>query len=103
MNSGLEERRAYLLERCTRQREQLCSDISHIEEQLGGVQRGIRIVQRLATLPGLLMSGFILAMLAINGRGRTLQLISAGMALWAGVRRLRHGHAQLAELLPRSD
>ena len=65
--------------------------------------RWVFVLLLLATLPGLLMSGFILAMLAINGRGRTLQLISAGMALWAGVRRLRHGHAQLAELLPRSD
>lgn len=101
--SGLEQRRAMLLQRCDSQREQLRQEISHIEEQLSGVQGGIRIVQQLTTLPGLLVSGSILAMLAIVGRGRTLKLVSTGLALWAGIRRLRHGHAQLAGILPQSD
>jgi len=103
MNSGLEQQRTYLLQRCAWQREQLGSEINYIEEQLGGVQRGIRIIHQLATLPGLLVFGSVLTVLAITGRGRTLQLITTGMALWAGVRRLRQGRAQLAQLLPRSD
>jgi hypothetical protein len=91
MSAGLtdfEQRRADLLQRCAQQREQLCSEISYIEAQLGGVQRGIQIAQRLTTLPGLLVSGSILTMLAIAGRGRTLQIISTGLALWAGIRQI---------------
>lgn len=103
MNSGLEQRRAYLLERCTRQREQLCSAVNDIEKQFAGVQRGIRIVQRLATLPGLVVGGSLLAMVAITGRVRTLRLISTGLALWATLHRLRQGHIQFAELVHRSD
>ena len=101
--SGLEQRRAMLLQRCDSQREQLRREIGHIDEQLGGVQRGIRIAQQLTTLPGLLVSGSILAMLAIVGRGRTLKLISTGLALWAGIRRLRHDRAHLAGMLPQSE
>ena len=96
-HSELEQRRLNLLQRCELQREQLCGQISHIEEQLAGVQRGIRIVQGLTTLPGLLVSGSVLAMLAMTGRGRSLQMISTGLALWAGIRRLRRGRTQLAE------
>ena len=101
--SGLEQRRAMLLQRCDSQREQLRREIGHIEEQLGGDQRGIRIAQQLTTLPGLLVSVSILAMLAIVGRGRTLKLISTGLALWAGIRRLRHDRAHLAGMLPQSE
>ena len=101
--SGLEQRRAMLLRRCDSQREQLRREIHHIEKQLGGVQRGIRIAQQLTTMPGLLVSGSILAMLAIVGRGRTLKLISTGLALWAGIRRLRHDRAHLAGMLPQSE
>lgn len=103
MNSALEARRAYLLQRCTTQREQLCSAVNDIEEQFASVQRGIRIVQKLVTLPGLLVAGSLLTMIAIKGRKRTLQLISTGLALWATVRRLRQGHLQFAELVQRSD
>jgi predicted ATPase len=38
-------------------------------------------------------------MIAMGGRRRTLQLISTGLALWAGTRRLRRGRIRLAELL----
>ncbi len=106
MHAGIsspEQRRAMLLQRCASQREQLCWEISHIEEQLGGVQRGIRIAQQLTTMPGVLVVGSILVTLAIAGRGRALKLISTGLALWAGIRRLRHDHAQLAGILPPSD
>ena len=103
MNSGLEQRRAYLLAKCTREREQLCTAVSDIEEQLEGVQRVIRIAQRLVTLPGLLVSGSLLAMVVITGRVRALRLISTGLALWATVRRFRQGRLQFAELVQRSD
>ncbi len=101
--SGLEQRRLMLLQRCTRQREEIGKEIDSIQVQLAGVQRGIRIAQQLTTLPGLLVSGSVLAMLVITGRGRTLKMISTGLALWAGIRRLRHGRAQFAEVLLRSD
>jgi hypothetical protein len=103
MTRDVEQRRAVLLQRCTWQREQICNEISSIEDQLGGVERGIRIVQGLTTLPGLLVSGSVLAMLAMAGRGRTVQLISTGLALWAGTRRLMRGRTQLAELLSDPD
>jgi hypothetical protein len=102
MNSGLEQRRAYLLAKCTREREQLCTAVSDIEEQLEGVQR-VSALQRLVTLPGLLVSGSLLAMVVITGRVRALRLISAGLALWATVRRFRQGRLQFAELVQRSD
>jgi hypothetical protein len=99
MTPDIEQRRAALLQRCSVQREQIRSQISSIEDQLGGVQRGIRFVQSLTTLPGLLVSGSALAMIAMGGRRRTLQMVSTGLALWAGARRLRRGRIQLAELL----
>jgi hypothetical protein len=99
MIRDMEQRRAALLQRCSVQRERLCKDINSIEDQLGGVQRGIRLVQGLTTLPGLLVSGPLLAMLAMSGRRRALQMISTGLALWAGIRRLRRGRIRLAELL----
>ena len=101
MNSDLEQRRAYLLASCARQREQLCSAVKDVEEQFAGVQRGMRIVQRLLTLPGIFISGSVLVMVAITGRARTLRLISTGLALWTAVRRLRQGH--FSELVHRSD
>lgn len=103
MTRDVEQRRAVLLQRCAGQRELICNEISSIEDQLGGVERGIRVVQGLTTLPGLLVCGSVLAMLAMAGRGRTVQLISTGLALWAGARRLRHGRTQLAELLSDPD
>lgn len=103
MTRDVEQRRAVLLQRCAGQRERICTEISSIEDQLGGVERGIRVVQGLTTLPGLLVSGSVLAMLAMAGRGRTVQLISTGLALWAGARRLMRGRTQLAELLSDPD
>lgn len=103
MSSGLEQRRLMLLQRCTRQREEIGKEVDSIRVQLAGVQRGIRIVQQLTTSPGLLVFGSVLALLVIKGRGRTLQLISSGLALWAGIRRLKQGRTQLAELLLQSD
>lgn len=103
MTRDVEQRRAVLLQRCAWQREQICNQISSIEEQLGGVERGIRIVRGLTTLPGLLVSGSVLVMLAMTGRGRAVQLISTGLALWAGTRRLMRGRTQLAELLSDPD
>lgn len=86
--SDLAQRRADLLQRCAQQREQLCREICYIEEQLGGVQRGIQLAQRLTTMPGLLVAGSVFAMLVIAGRGRTLRVISTGLALWASIRRI---------------
>lgn len=103
MSREMEQRRAMLLLRCTAQREQICYEIRSIEAQLDGVQRGIRFVRRLATFPGLLAAGSVLTILAVTGRRRTLQMISTGLALWAAARRLRHGRAQLAELLAPAD
>jgi hypothetical protein len=99
----MEQRRADLLQRCAAQRDRICSEINSIEDQFGGVQRGIRIVQGLATMPGVIASASVLAMLAMVGRGRTVQLISTGLALWAAARRLGRGRTQLAEFLSGRD
>jgi hypothetical protein len=88
MTGEIEQRRAALLQRCARQREQICRELGSIEDQLGGIESGIRIVQGLATLPGLLISGSLIAVLALRGRGQTLKAISAGVALWATAHRL---------------
>ncbi|MBM4220571.1 MAG: hypothetical protein FJ170_01340 [Gammaproteobacteria bacterium] len=103
MTPDIEQRRARLLQRCAVQREDICSEIQSIEAQLGGVQRGLRIVQGLTTLPGLLVAGSALAILAATGRGRAVQLLSTGLGLWAAVRRFRHGRARLAGLLYDTD
>jgi hypothetical protein len=103
MSAESGQRRAQLLERCAAQRERICSELRSIDEQLGGVQRGIRIAQRLTTLPGVLLTGTVLAMFVTGGRVRTVRMLSTGLALWAAVRRLRHGREQLAGLLSDAD
>ena len=89
MSPDAGQRRAELLERCAAQRERICSELRSIDEQLEGVQRGIRIVQGLTTLPGVLLAGSALALFATSGRVRTVRMISTGLALWAAVRRIR--------------
>jgi hypothetical protein len=82
----LELRQANLLARCAVQRRHLAQTSADIERQLGGVDRGLGIVRKVASRPALLVGG--IAVIALIGPRRVLSFASRALVLFTTARRV---------------
>jgi hypothetical protein len=84
----LAQRRSALRARCAVQRTHLADTTEHIEARLGGVDRGIEAVRRLAGHPLLIVGG--VALLTLVGPRRLVRLAGrSAVLLTAGQRIMR--------------
>ena len=82
----LAERRAILRERCARQRGELGIASYTLQRQLGVVDRGIYILQRVASAP--LLIGAAIAIVFLVGPGRLLRWTSQAALFASAIKRL---------------
>lgn len=70
--------------------------LKHIEAAVDGVDRGLRLVRRVATRPVMLAGGVLATLLLV--RGRTKRALAAGVALLGVFLRVRSTGQMLAKL-----
>jgi YqjK-like protein len=68
------------------ERHHLGQTVQHIEQQLGGVDRGVTVVRNLVSKPALIVGG--VALLALIGPRRVLRWLSRGAMFVATARRV---------------
>lgn len=93
--SEIERRRAELLARSARLREEISQTSAGVTDRLGGAERGIKVAKALTSTPVLLAAGA--ALLVYAGPARAVHLVGRGLV---GINLLRR---LLAALGPTGD
>jgi hypothetical protein len=82
----LSERRESLRQRCEAERQQLAREAEAIEANLGRIDRGVRLTRAVFSKPALVTAS--VAAVTMLGPGRTLRVLTRGLAIWSTVRRV---------------
>jgi hypothetical protein len=83
----LNERRELLRQRSEAERRQLAREAAAIEADFGRIDHGVRLARAVFSKPAIVTASC--AAVTMLGPGRTLRLLTRGLALWSTVRQIR--------------